>query len=116
MVEGVDLAADVRALKQRLKASRSRVRDVELGDMTIFGAWVSVAAVPEDAGDATRDRRLAPNIVLSSLIGATGDYFFVVSIPAAPPASAAGESVLGWHDAFFSLSSWLPPVLSCYFS
>ena len=34
-----DLAGDVDALKQRLKASRSRLRDIEHGDMTIFGVW-----------------------------------------------------------------------------
>ena len=37
IVEGVDLAADVRALKQRIKTWRSRLRDVELGDITVFG-------------------------------------------------------------------------------
>ena len=36
----IDLAGDVDALKQRTKASRSRLlHDVDLGDMTVFGPW-----------------------------------------------------------------------------
>ena len=93
-VDGIDLAGDVRVLKQRLKASRSRLRDVELGDMTVWGPW---AEQPPKAADWKKkltedDAALAPNVALSSLIGATGDYFFIVRITAPPPATAAGAS------------------------
>ena len=97
ILEGVDLAGDVRSLKQRLQASRSRLRDVELDDMMVFGPW---EAKPPKAAEWKKklsedDAALAPNVALSSLIGATGDYFFIVRITAPPPAAAAGASVLG---------------------
>ena len=90
-VDGVDLAGDVRTLKQRFQASRSRLRDVELGDMTVFGPWATADEVPEDMKEATKGRGLAPNLALSSLFSATGDYFFIVHITAPLPAvTAAG--------------------------
>ena len=103
LVADVDLLGDVDALKQCIKEPRSRLRDVELGDMTVFGVWPSAAAVPEAVGNATKGRGLAPNVKLSSLISATGDYFSIVLITAPPPAAAAGASVLGWHDSWRSL-------------
>ena len=93
VVDGVDLAADVRALKQRIKVVRgAELAGVEPWHMTVWGPWVSADAVPDDVSDATKGRGLAPNLALSSLVGATGDYFFIVRITAPPSAAAAGAS------------------------
>ena len=100
LVEGVDFAGNMRALKQRIKSSRSRLRDVEFGDMTVFGPW---AAKPKVAvwtaaladGDEARD----PAATLGDLIGDKQCAYFIVRITAPPPAAAAGASVFGWHLA-----------------
>ena len=98
LVEGVDFAGSVRALKERIRASRLRLRDVELGDMTVFGPWAAkplvamwTAALADE--DASRD----PAATLGALVGDKQCAYFLVRITAPPPASAAGASVLGWH-------------------
>ena len=93
LVDRVDLTADVRALKERIKASRSRLRNVDLGDMTVFGVWAAkplravwTAALKE--GDAALD----PAATLGALIGDKECAYFIVRITAPPLAAAAGAS------------------------
>ena len=95
-VTDFESAGNVEALKERIKASRSRLRGVELGDMTVFGPWV---AVPPKlaiwtAKLAEVDAALAVNVMLPTLIGVTGDYFLIVRITAPFPAAAAGASTI----------------------
>ena len=111
----------MRAVKQRLKASRSRLRDVDLGDMTVFGVWASAAAVVQDVGDATKCRRCDPADTLGALIGSMERAYFIVRIAVPPPAAAAGgASVLGWLHVgrlnFHCVCSYalpLPCITSC---
>ena len=49
IVEGVDSSHNVRAFKERIRVSRARLRDVELGDLTIFGPWAAQPRVAEVA-------------------------------------------------------------------
>ena len=104
-VADVYLSGDMEDLKQRLKASRSRLRNVELDDMTVFGPWATAPPKLVDwaAKLADADAALAPNEALSSLVDTTGDYFFIVRITAPPPAAAAGASVLGRQGSHMAL-------------
>ena len=95
-VEGVDLTADVRALKQRLKESRSRLRDVELSDMTVFGPWAAMPRRTEIArlvgeGEEPCD----PAATLGDLISGMKRAYFLARITALSSAAVAGASVLG---------------------
>ena len=106
LVADVDLLGDVDALKQRLKAWSADLAGIELRHMTVFGVWAAKPKVAAwTATLANGDAALAPNVNLSSLINATGDYFVIVritdAITAPPPTAAAGASVLGWDDACF---------------
>ena len=91
-VDGVDLAGDVRTLKQRFQASRSRLRDVELGDMTVFGPWGAKPTVASwKAKLADGDAALDPAAAISTLIVDMECAYLIVSITAPPPAvTAAG--------------------------
>ena len=91
IVDNVDLNADVFTLKERIKASRSRLRYVELDDMVIFGGW-PFDDIPADVKDATTGWGRNPLAILNTLVGATGDCFFIVRIPVSPPEAAAGAS------------------------
>ena len=109
LVADVDPLGDVDALKQRIKASRSRLRDVELGDMTVFGAWATASEVPEDTTEATKGRRCDPAATLGDLIGGMERAYFLARITA-PSSAAAGASVLDWHDAHY-MNSRVSPLL-----
>ena len=79
--------------------------------MTVFGTWGAKPTVASwEAKLADGDAALDPAATLGTLIGDKERAYFIVHIPAAPPAAAAGASVLGWHDAHFLLSSWV----QCY--
>ena len=105
IIEGVGIARDVRTFKERIKASRSRLRDVELGDMTIFGPWATADEVPEDMKEATKGRGCDPATILRDLVGTMERAYFLVRMTAPPSAAAAGASALGRIYALsFSLS------------
>ena len=93
LVADADLLGDVDALKQRIKASRSRLRDVELGDMTVFGVW---GAKPTVAVWKTKlldgDAALDPADTLGTLIGDMERAYIIVHITAPPPAAATGAT------------------------
>ena len=74
-VTGANPAGNVEAFAAQIKKGSPELADVELRHMTVFGPWESFALVPEDVGGATKGRGLAPNIALSSLIGATATTF-----------------------------------------
>ena len=94
----IDLAGDVDALKQRTKASRSRLlHDVDLGDMTVFGPWAVKPRRTEVAPLVGDDEEPCdPSAIPGPLIiGGTEHAYFIVRI-AAPPlaAAAAGRAAL----------------------
>ena len=93
----IDLAGDVDALKQRTKASRSCLHDVDLGDMTAFGPWAAKPRRTEVAPLVDADKEPCdPSAILGTLIvGGTEHAFFIVRIAAPPPAAAtAGRAAL----------------------
>ena len=94
-VAGVNFSGDAEEFAAHLKASRSRLRDVELGDMTVIGPWGTKPTVASwKAKLADGDAALDPAATLGTLIGDKERAYFIVHIPAAPPAAAAGASVL----------------------
>ena len=92
----VNLTGDVKDFCRALKDWSPGLAGVELRQITVFGPWV--AAPPKlaiwTAKLADADAALAANVVLSTLIGATGDYFFIARITAPIPAAAAGASTI----------------------
>ena len=93
IVESVDLAADVRALKQRLKAWSAELAGVEPRHMTVFGVWAEQPRVADVARLVSEEPCRAAD-TLGVLIGGMERAYFIVRITAPPPAAAAGASVL----------------------
>ena len=89
-----DIVGNVDALKEHLKASRSRLRGVELGDMTVFGPWWAFDDIPADVKDATKGRGRDPAATLSTLVDGKERAYFIVRITAPLPATAAGASAI----------------------
>ena len=81
LVADVDPLGDVDALKQRIKASRSRLRDVELGDMTVFGVWGEQPRLA-DAARLMGEEPCRTAAILSDLVGGLECAFFIVRISA----------------------------------
>ena len=114
LVEGVDCAGSVRALKERFKVVRgAELAGVEPWHMTIFGPWAAkplvamwTAALADE--DASRD----PAATLGALVGDKQCAYFLVRITAPPPAAAAGASVLGWKGYHRCRSQAIILVLS----
>ena len=78
------------AILARIEASHGDLKDVDVGDLLMYGPWASADAVLENVAAATKGRALAPNALLSFLVGDAGDYFFFERIIEAPPPAAAG--------------------------
>jgi len=100
-VADVDLSGDVDALKERVKASRSRLHDVDLCDMTFFGPW---EAKPSEAlmraALASVDASCDPAANLGALIGDKERAYFIVRVTKPPPASAAaGRAAMSITEA-----------------
>ena len=87
----VNLAGDVEEFCTALKASRSRLRDVEPGDMTVFRPWASKPSVAVwTAALANGDESCDPAAILSNLVRDKKCAYFIVRIPASPPVAALG--------------------------
>jgi len=98
-VADVDLSGDVDALKERVKASRSRLHDVDLCDMTFFGPW-EFDEIPVDLNDALKRRGCDPAANLGALIGDKERAYFIVRVTKPPPASAAaGRAAMSITEA-----------------
>ena len=90
----VNFAGDIEELCSALKASRSRLRGVELGDMTVFGPWWAFDDIPADVKEATKGRGRDPAATLSTLVDGKERAYFIVRITAPLAATAAGASVI----------------------
>ena len=90
ILEGVDLAGDVRSLKQRLKAWSADLAGIEPRHMTVFGPWGAKPTVASwKAKLADGDAAVDPAAAISTLIVDMECAYFIVSITAPPPAAAA---------------------------
>ena len=94
-VGAADPKHDVWAFLACIKASHSELKDVDVDKLLLYGPWPSADAVPEDVAAATKGRALAPNTLLSSLVGAAGDYFFLVRVVEEAAAARAGLAGAG---------------------
>ena len=93
LVDRVDLTADVRALKERIKASRSRLRSVDPDNMTVLRPWAAKPMVAVwTAALANGDASCDPAATLSTLVRDKECAYFIVRIAAPPLAAAAGAS------------------------
>ena len=90
IVNDVDLAADVLALKKHLKIRSEGLAGVELRHMTVFGPW-AFNDIPV-VKDATEGWGCDPGATLSTLVDGMERAFFIVHITAPPPSAAAGAS------------------------
>ena len=109
-VEGVDIALDVRALKQRIKVVRSaELAGVEPWHMTVFGMWAEQQRVA-DVARLLGEEPCHSAAILNDLIGGMESAYFIVRITTPSFAAAAGASALGWYCArdVFSLMLALP--------
>jgi hypothetical protein len=90
-IDGVDIAASVRAFKAHLKEVRKAdLLGIEPWHMTVFGPWASASAVPDDTAVATHGRGLDPAEIFEPLIVGKQRAYFLVRITTPPV--AAGES------------------------
>jgi hypothetical protein len=115
----VNDTGDVEAFVDRVKESRSRLRDIDLGDMTVFGPWTKADEVPMDVREATSGRGRDPGDKLGDLVDGTGKKvadmeraYFLVRITAASPATAAaaGASQFVWNGARVRLGAVAPSL------
>ena len=98
LVEGVDLIADVRALKARIKVVRGAdLAGIPPWHLTVFGPFGAKPGRTEVARLMEKEEPCDPAATLSTLVNGMERAYFIVRITAPPPAAAAGASVLSWQ-------------------
>ena len=88
-----NLAGDMEAFIKHIKSSRSRLHDVELDDIMVFGPWPEQPLMTELEHNLGEEPCHTADI-LSDLIGDKERAYFLVRITAPPLAAVAGASVL----------------------